>query len=438
MKPTGLLVALGVLAALGGYAFWANKHPKKDVPATPPAPKILALGEDQIEAIRIAKPGSDPVVLRKLADKWEIAEPKAMPADQDTVKSLTGSLSSLTAERLIDDKPGDLAAFGLVSPPVEVDVTVKGGTVNKVLIGSDTPSGSNTYAKLESKPAVYTIASSTKSNFDKSVNDLRDKRLLPFNQDKVTAVSVTSKGPAVEFGKNGQGEWQITKPKPMRADITQVDDLVRKLKDAKMDLTADDPKKDATEFAGGTKAGTATVTDNSGTETIEVRQTKDKTWYAKSSAVEGIFKLSGDLGDGLKDKEIDSFRNKKLFDFGFSDPTKIEINGAAYQKAGDKWNGSSGQYDSGSIQTVIDKLRDLSAGKFAEKMGGAQTLTLGVTSGDKNRYEKVTINKAGEEYQAQRDGEPSVYVLDSKVFDELQKAISGIKVYQAPKNEKKK
>ncbi len=440
MKPTGLLGATGVLIVLTGTVWWFNKHPKKDTPLTPASPKILALGEDQIVGLRIAKPGSDPLVLKNLAGSWTVAEPKAMPADQDAVKSLVTTAASLNADRLIDDHPASMAEFGLVSPPLEVDVTVKGGTVNKVLFGSDTPSGSDSYARLESKPAVYTVISSTKSTFDKSVNDLRDKRLLPFNQDKLTAVSVTSKGPSFEFGKNGQSEWQITKPKPMRADTSQVDDLVRKLKDAKMDLGAgaDEQKKAAAEFAAGAKIGTASVTDNSGTQTVEIHQAKDKTYYAKSSAVEGTYKLAGDLGDGLKDKDVDSFRNKKLFDFGFADPTKIEINGVSYQKSGDKWNGPSGQYDSGSIQSVIDKLRDLSAAKFSDKMTGAQVLALNVTSGDNHKIEKVVVNKAGDEYYAQREGEPALYGIDSKAFDELQKSISGIKPYQAPKTEKKK
>jgi hypothetical protein len=143
--------------------------------------------------------------------------------------------------------------------------------------------------------------------------------------------------------------------------------------------------------------------------------------------VDGIYKLTGDLGDALKDKDVDSFRNKKLFDFGFNDPTKIDINGTAYQKSGDKWTAPAGQYDSGSLQSVIDKLRDLTASKFSEKPAGNQALTLTVTSGDNHKIEKLLINKAGDEYDAQREGEPAVYVIDSKAFDDLQKSISGIK-----------
>ncbi|MDE3197245.1 MAG: DUF4340 domain-containing protein [Acidobacteriota bacterium] len=438
MKPTGLLIATGLLVVAGGTIWWFNKHPQKETPATPASPAILSLKEDQIEGIRIAKTGSEPIVLKKLAGKWVIAEPKQLDADQDAVKALVTSLAPMTSDRLIDDRPASVDSFGLASPVVEVDVTLKGGAVNKVLFGGDTPSGSDTYVKVADKPAVYTVLTSAKTGFDKSVSDLRDKRLLPFNSDKITAVTVQAKGAPFTFGKNAQGEWQITKPSPMRADTSAVDDLVRKLKDAKMDTTAADDKKSASEFASGANIGTVTVTDNSGPFALTLHQAKDKSYYAKTSAIEGaVFKLSGDLGDGIKDKDADSFRNRKLFDFGFNDPTRVEIDGAVYQKSGDKWTGPSGQIDAPSIQAVIDKLRDLSASKFTDRMVGTQSLVAGVTSGDNHKFEKVVIHKAGEEYQAQRDGEPSVYVIESKNYDDLRKAISDIKPYKAPPPAKK-
>jgi hypothetical protein len=72
-------------------------------------------------------------------------------------------------------------------------------------------------------------------------------------------------------------------------------------------------------------------------------------------------------------------------------------------------------------------------------MAGTQALTLAVTSGDNHRYEKVTLNKDGDVYDAQRDGDPgTVYVVDAKGFDDLQKAISGIKVSQPSASGKKK
>jgi Domain of unknown function (DUF4340) len=435
MKLGGLLTAVGVLAILGGTVWWTNKHPTVDAKSkTPDAPKILSLDPKQITDIRIAKTGSDPVELVKLAQTWEITKPEMLHADQDTVEMFANSVATLTADRLIDDHPSDLNAFGLTAPAMEVDVTLKDGKTSKVLIGSDTPAATGTYMKLESDPKVFTVPTSTKAGFDKSAHDLRDKRLLTFNQDKLTSVTLAGKGPAVEFGKNGQGDWQITKPKPMRADTLLVDDLVRKLKDAKMDVSTDAKEQ----FAKAEKVGTASTTDNSGTQTIELHKAKDNSYYAKSSALPGnVYKVAGDLGDSFT-KGVDDYRNKKLFDFGFNDPTKVEINGVTYQKSGDKWMSGSTQYDGSSLQSVIDKLRDLAATKFSEKMAGNQAFTFGVTSGDKNRYEKVTINKNGDFYDAQRDGDPTVYVIDSKTIDDLQKAAAAIKPFQAPKPEKKK
>jgi hypothetical protein len=437
-NPIGLLVACGVLIVLGGLVWWTGKHPSKPETTTPATPKILALGEDQIEGIRIAKLGSEPIQLKKNQDKWVLAAPAQFDADQDTVKALVSSLATFNGERLIDENPTDLGSFGLKEPAVEIEVAVKGGTVNKLQFGTDTPSGTATYVKLAAAPKVYTVLSSSKSTFDKSVSDLRDKRVLTFNQDKLTGLTVTAKGPAFEFGRNAQNEWQIVKPGPYRADTLQVDDLIRKLKDAKIDLGAagtDDPKKAAAEFTSGAAIATVAVRDSGAPQTITIHQAKDKTYYVRSSVVEGTYKLSGDLGDGLKDKDADSFRNKKLFDFGFNDPTKVEIDGKAYQKSGDKWNGPTGSVDPSTIQTMIDKLRDFSASKFTEKPSGAPALSLVVTSGDKNKVEKVSVTKAGDAYNAQREGESSVYVVESKTFDDLQKAIQGIK--PAPPEKKK-
>ncbi len=436
MKAGGLFTALGVLIVLGGLVWWSNKHPSVPASTTPPAPKVISVDQKQIDGIRIVKPGDEPIELAKLAGTWQIAKPMPLPADQDAVGMLTGSLATLNADRLIDEHPGNLNDFGLASPALEVDVS-EGSKTQKLLIGSDTPAATGTYAKIESDPKVYTVPSYLKTSLTKTVADLRDKRLLTFNQDKLKSVALANKG-TVEFGKNAQGDWQITKPKPMRADSLAVDDLVRQLKDAKLDLTSadSDAKAAAEQYNAGERVGTATVTDNTGTQTLDIHKGKNNSYYAKSSVVAGIYKVAGDIGTSAG-KTVDDFRNKKLFDFGFNDPTKVEINGMAYQKSGDKWTAGSTQYDAGSMQSVIDKLRDLSATKFSDRMAGTQALTVAVTSGDNHRYEKVTFNKDGDVYDAQRDGEPgTVYVVDAKGFDDLQKATSGIKPSQAPESGK--
>jgi hypothetical protein len=440
MKPKGLLISVALLVVLGGVIWYSNKKEAASAAKTPATneTKIVTIPEDQIQSIKIQHANGDTVEISRATGKWRLVQPKDLGADPDASSSLATALTSITADKTIEDKATDFGPYGLTHPALDVTVSRKDGKTNEILVGDDTPNNSGAYARLPNDSHVYTVFSFVKTGLDKGVNDLRDKRLLTFDSDKLTRVGLTAKGAPLEFGKNGQNEWEILKPRPLRADNAAVDGLVTKLKDAKMDATIspDDAKKAAAGFAGGTKVATASVTDSSGTQTIDVRKDKDKNYYAKSSVVDGVYKITSDVGDAL-DKGLDDFRNKKLFDFGFSDPTKLDVNGAVYTKSGDKWTMGNKTMDNTSVQSLIDKLRDLSATKFVEKGGGAQVFQATVTSNSGKRVEKVTVTKQGDDYFATREGEPSIYQLDAKSVDDLKAAVGGIKEQAAATPAKK-
>jgi hypothetical protein len=434
MKPKGLLIAVVLLAVLGGLTWWSNKTQidKSKTPADA-ATKLLTIPDDQFQEIKIKKVTDELLDLKRENGKWRVTAPKPMAADQDAAGALTSTLANLNADKVVEEKATDLKPYGLDMPTLDVQIVRKDGKTDHLLIGDDTPNGSGAYAKLANDSKVVTVSTTTKTSLDKRPDDLRDKRLLTFDSDKLSRVELAAKGPAIEFGKSGQNEWQIVKPRPLRADGSAVDGLVSKLKDAKMDLTAEDAAKG---YAGATKVATVTVTDAGGTQTLEVRRDKDKNVFAKSSAVEGIYKTSSDLADALE-KGVDDFRNKKVFDFGFSDPSRVDVNGTGYSKAGDKWAANGKTMDNTSVQTLIDKLRDLTATKFAEKGAGQPVFTAGVVSNNGKRSEKVVISKQGTQYFAQREGEPSIYELDAKSVEDLQKAAADVKE-AAPEPAKKK
>ena len=435
MKPKGLLIAVVLLAVLGGVTWWSNKTQadKAKAPAADAPAKLLTIPDDQFQEIKIKKVTDEALSLKRENGKWQMTAPKPMAADQDAAAAMVSTLSNLTADKVVEEKATDLKPYGLDMPTLDVEIVRKDGKTDRLLIGDDTLNGTGAYAKLANDGKVVTVTTTVKTSLDKRPDDLRDKRLLTFDADKLSRVELAAKGPAVEFGKNGQNEWQIVKPRPLRADGSAVDGLVSKLKDAKMDLSEADAAK---QFAAAAKVATVTVTDAGGTQTMEIRRDKDKNVFAKSSAVEGLYKANADLADAL-DKGVDDFRNKKVFDFGFSDPSRVEVKGTGYTKAGDKWTANGKTMDNASVQNLIDKLRDLAATKFAEKGGGEPVLAASVVSNNGKRNEKVSISKQGTQYFAQRDGEPSIYELDSKVVEDLQKAAADVKE-AAPEQPKKK
>jgi hypothetical protein len=438
MKLRGLIVAGIILAGLSGTLYWSNHHKPADTTESSAdvQPKILAVKEADISKFDLKKNGTEQVGgERNSAGQWHITSPTPLAADQSAVSSFLGTFSSLNSERLVEEKAGNLAPYGLDAPKLEVDLTEKESKTEKLLLGDDTPTGNGIYAKLEGDPRVFTIPKYDRTSIDKSANDLRDKRLLTVDSDKISQVELLAKKQEITFGRN-KSEWQMVKPKPLRADGSEVDELVRALTNAKMELdVSDDSKKNASAFAAAAPVATAKVTAESGTQELQVRKNKND-YYAKSSAMEGIYKVPSTLGQAL-DKNVEDFRNKKLFDIGSDDPNKIEIRDGskAYfltRSGEDWWSGSAKKMDAGTVQELIDKIRDLSASKFVDSGFTASLIDLTVTSNDGKRVEKVAISKAGDNYIAKRENEATLYQLDSKTVDDLRKSAGDVKPAAVP------
>jgi hypothetical protein len=433
MKLGGFIVAVVVLAGLTGTLYWSNHHkPAESTEASADVPpKILAVKEADISKFALKKNDADQVAgERDSSGKWQITSPSSLLADQSAVSSLLGTFSSLNSQRLVEEKAANLASYGLDTPKLEFDLSEKDNKTQKLLLGDDTPTGNGIYAKLDGDSRIFIIPSFDKTSIDKSANDLRDKRLLTLDPDKISQVDLVAKKQEITFGRN-KDEWQIVKPKPLRADGSAVDELVRALTDAKMELNVlDDPKKIASAFASAAPVATAKVTAESGTQELQLRKSKDD-YYAKSSAVEGAYKVASTLGTALN-KNLDDFRNKKLFDLGSDDPNKIGIHDGAKsyfltRSGEDWWSGSAKKMDAGSVQDLIEKIRDLSASKFVDSGFTSSLIDVTVTSNGGKRVEKVAISKAGDNYIAQRENEPALYQIDSKTIDDLKKSAEDLK-----------
>lgn len=444
MKGRGLLIAAVVLAALAGTLYWSNHRKPATSSLTSAAessPKILDVTPADVSGITISKTGTPVLTLSKNeAGKWQITAPKPLPADQDSVSTLLSNLSPLNSDRLLEEKAADLNAYGLAKPAVEISLTEKNRKSEDLLLGDDTPTGSGTYAAVKGDPRVFIVASYHKTGLDKTENDLRDKRLLTFDSEKLSRVELTGKKQTIELARS-KDQWQILKPKPLRADQSAVEDLVRSLGDAKMELSAtEDEKKDVSAFNSGTLVATAKLTDVAGTAELEVRKNKDD-YYAKSSAVAGVYKVLSSVGTSM-DKGVDDFRNKKLFDFGWADPEKIDIHDGAKStsltRSGSDWWSSGVKMDEGNVGTLLADVRGLTATKFPDNGFTTPSIEITVTSDSGKRVEKVQIAKNADRYVAKRENEPALYELGATAVKDLQDAAAGLKPAAPPKPEPKK
>jgi hypothetical protein len=440
MKMRQLLVATIVLAALAATLYWSNhRKPANDsVTAAPSATnaKVISLTQDDISKLEVKKKDGDDVVLNRVgASNWKIISPKPLVADQDSVSTILYNLSPMDGATLIEEKPSDLKQFGLAEPEAQVTATGKDGKAHSILVGDETPTGDSAYVMLSGESKVYSVPKNTKANLDKGLKDLRDKRLMPVDFDKLAGVEINGAKLHMTFGSN-DGQWTVRSPANLRGDTSKLETIIEKLRTATMDPgTSDaDMKKAASLFASGAPIATLKATDASGSQELQIRKAADG-YYAKTSAMDGVHKVPNELGDAVN-KDADDFREKRVFDFADQDPDKVELHdgskGYFLTRSGEDWWSDGKKMDPLSVQELLRSIRTLTATKFATAGFSSPALSVTATSKDGKRVEKVDFSKSGSGYLAKRTDGPALFELDAKAVEDIQKAAGELKPAEAP------
>jgi hypothetical protein len=439
-KMRQLIVATFVLIVLSGTLYWSNhRKPANDsVNASPSTTnaKVISLTQDDISKLEVKKKDGDDVVLNRAgASTWKVTSPKPLVADQESVSTILYNLSPMDGATLIVEKPADLKQFGLAEPEAQVSATGKDGKTQTILVGDETPTGDSAYVMVSGESKVYSVPKNTKTNLDKGLKDLRDKRLAPVDFDKLAGVDINGAKLHLSFASDN-GQWTVRSPANLRGDTSKMETIIEKLRTATMDPSTSDAdmKKAASLYASGAPIATLKATDASGSQELQIRKAADG-YYAKTTAMDGVYKVPNELGDAVN-KDAEDFREKRVFDFAEQDPDKVELQdgskGYFLTRSGEDWWSDGKKMDAVTVQEFLRSIRTMTATKFATNGFSGQALSLVVTSKDGKRVEKVDIAKSGSGYLAKRADGPALFVLDAKAVEDIQKAAAGLKPAEVP------
>jgi hypothetical protein len=438
MKFRGLLVAVVVLAALGGFLYWSQKNPNALQPKTaevPLTPALVHATDKTITGLTVQKRGAAPITLASNpSGKWAITAPIAAPANQGSVTNLLRDLTNLRAGAVIDDHATDLNRYGLADPAISVDIAENGNRTERLLVGDATPTNDGVYAMIPGSPRVYTIPSYVNETLSEPLDNLRDKRLLPIDVGDVTGVELDRKGQTIMIDRE-QGQWQIEKPSAYRASGSAVDSLLHDLVNAKFDSSAT-PEQAEAGFAKAAQFETIRLTAGSGakaeTDTLEVRKAAaGGDFYGKASVFSGTWKLDPSIDSALT-KDLDDFRNKQVFDFAFNEPVKIDYhsdttNLSLVRQNGD-WFQNGKKMDLDSVEALVSALRGLAASKFVTSGFTKPDVEITVASQEGKLTENVQLQKTKDGGAiAKREDGSTLYALDAEAVNPLFSAASGVK-----------
>jgi len=184
---------------------------------------IVSFADHDVHKVEIAGDGKD-VALVQTDNRWTIERPASYAADAAAMRSFLSALRSLRAVDFATDSPTDLSTYGLDTPRLTVRLYLgKDNAEKDILIGKENEN-KQLYVKGSGKPTVYLVNDWVLRDLDKTANDFRDKTVIAFDRDKVTAVEVTRRdGSHYRLARSHQ-EWRIEgadEGKPLQSTITQ-------------------------------------------------------------------------------------------------------------------------------------------------------------------------------------------------------------------------
>ncbi len=191
-----LYLTLGVIALLlAVYLVASHRGADPDIPE-------LAAWSGHVDEIVIGRPAG-PVRIYRQDDRWLIGN-EAYPADDAVVDRMEKSLKDLTITQLTTRAP-HYEQFGLTPDrAIEVKARKGGRVVRSLLIGKKSDKTTHTFVRLGDRPEIFKAAGYFDADFGRTVDALRDHRVVDIKAEDVVSVTIRQKGKALTFAKERQ------------------------------------------------------------------------------------------------------------------------------------------------------------------------------------------------------------------------------------------
>ena len=195
MKLKKEYALLGIVILLLGLYLFLNKQDQVHytLPETP------RLETADITRIEIEKAGGD-LTLKRTGDQWQLT-PGDYPADSAQVERMLKSIAELMVTALVSETQS-YARYDLdAERRIDIRAYSQDRLVRQLAVGKAAGTFRHTHVLLGEDKNVYHAAGSFRWEFDKPVDELRDKTVLTFDRSAITAIDLTAEGQQVRIAR---------------------------------------------------------------------------------------------------------------------------------------------------------------------------------------------------------------------------------------------
>jgi hypothetical protein len=193
--------------------------------------RLLSIPVEKMWRVKVQRGTEASLVIesKPVNSPWIITKPLRTGADPDAVSERRAIIANLSASGFIDNPDSEVtAAFATDTKTVSVWRRSITGPVRLQLVKS--PDGKTGYAKVSDRAPVFRIDPQLVDAIGINPNDLRDKRLMPFNPKSVLAIEINAKPDhKVSLMQDNTGWYVIESKKKTQANRQRVYRMLKAL-----------------------------------------------------------------------------------------------------------------------------------------------------------------------------------------------------------------
>ncbi len=322
MKMRNTLILFVILLGLALYVYLVEikQHEKKEI-AEKESKKLFTLVQDSLEALRFRNTHGS-FALKRIQNQWRITQPLYTEAEESTVNTMLSSLLETVIEAEFPIKKNDLGNYGLGRNALSVQVGGRGGIEDSIRFGDKTPVGAFIFSS-KSDSQVVTINQSVKTNFEKTLFDIRDKKLLHFKRDDVRKITLHNPHGTYTFEKAETPDWKIVNlDRP--ADNSKISNILSKLENNRVKSFVDEEgeKRKAYGLSAPQYQIDLMLAPDQGQKKFLISRNINDTYFARDDSRKPIFEIDSMLVKDVAQK-ISEFRNKDLVSFDRNEVNRL-------------------------------------------------------------------------------------------------------------------
>jgi len=184
-KEYFILIAVIVFASLYLFMHKENKDNYK-------LPEIKTIDTSTLTGI-IIKNEKETIKFVKKNKNWVLTD-NEYPVDSTALQDMLDVFQTFKLTALVSEKT-DLQRYELdKKKQIRVKLLEKDKTIFEVTMGKPAPSYNHTFVMIANDKNIYHANGSFRADFNKPVDDFRDKQVLKFNKDSIKQFSIKKEG----------------------------------------------------------------------------------------------------------------------------------------------------------------------------------------------------------------------------------------------------